>query len=100
VDVVEGDLRVSSTTDTTTISLKNSVGEYEISNNQYGSIAINYNGGERFVLASNGDVYLQGRLFINGEEVTAGGGASLWTDNGDGTISSTKTAKAPDFIAV
>jgi hypothetical protein len=98
VDVAEGDLRVSSTTDTTTISLKNSVGEYEISNNQYGSIAINYNGEERFVLASNGDVYVEGRLFVSGEEVTAGGGASLWTDNGDGTISSAKTAKAPDFV--
>jgi hypothetical protein len=48
--------------------------------------------------ADTGSVNITGRLFINGEEVTAGGGASLWTDNGDGTISSAKTAKAPDFV--
>jgi hypothetical protein len=48
--------------------------------------------------ADTGSVNITGRLFINGDEVTAGGGASLWTDNGDGTISSAKTAKAPDFV--
>jgi hypothetical protein len=92
----DGNLSVTSSTDTATINLNNSVGNYEIANNEYGSIAINYNGEERFVLASNGDVYVQGRLFVSGQEVTAG--ASLWTDNGDGTISSAKTAKAPDFV--
>ena len=50
--------------------------------------------------ADTGSVNITGRLFINGDEVTAGGGGGgLWTDNGDGTISSAKTAKAPDFIA-
>ena len=36
---------------------------------------------------------------IDALESGGGGGDSLWTDNGDGTISSAKTAKAPDFIA-
>ena len=53
-------------------------------------------------LRVNGDVFVTGRLFINGEEVTAGGGGggdSLWTDNGDGSISYNGTAKANDFVA-
>jgi hypothetical protein len=55
---------------------------------------------ERMRIDADGNVNITGKLFINGEEVTAGGGGdSLWTDNGDGTISSAKTAKAPDFIA-
>ena len=97
VDVVDGELRVSSSTDSAYIRFTNSVGEYEIRNSSYGSLVIDHEGVEKFVLASTGDVYLTGRLFLaGGEEVTGGGG--LWTDNGDGTISSAKTAKAPDFV--
>ena len=50
-------------------------------------------------VGADGNVNITGKLFINGEEVGGGGGGGLWTDNGDGTISSAKTAKAPDFIA-
>ncbi len=57
------------------------------------------NNKEAMRIDADGNVNITGKLFINGDEVTAGGGASLWTDNGDGTISSAKTAKAPDFIA-
>jgi hypothetical protein len=94
----DGNLSVTSSTDTATIDLNNSVGNYEIANNEYGSIAINYNGDERFVLASNGDVYVQGRLFVSGQEVTAGGGASLWVEESPGVIKYTGTAKATTLI--
>lgn len=55
-------------------------------------------GSTKISVDADGNVNINGKLFVNGDEVTAGG-ASLWTDNGDGTISSAKTAKAPDFIA-
>ena len=45
----------------------------------------------------SGDVQVDGRLFVNGEEVTAGGG--LWTDNGDGSISYSGTVRATDMVA-
>jgi hypothetical protein len=84
VSVSDGNLSVTSSTDTAIINLNNSVGNYEISNNQYGSIAINYNGNEQFVLASNADVYLKGKVYapsvqVNGDLLAAkpdaGGGA-------------------------
>ena len=53
------------------------------------------------VVDADGNVNITGKLFINGEEVAAGGGGGggLWTDNGDGSISYSGTAKAADFIA-
>lgn len=36
---------------------------------------------------------------IDALEAGGGGGSGLWTDNGDGTISYSGTAKAADFIA-
>lgn len=57
---------------------------------------------ERLRIDADGNVHITGKLFINGEEVGAGGGSggdSLWTDNGDGSISYSGTAFATDFIA-
>ena len=56
-------------------------------------------GSNALTIDTFGTVRITGKLFINGEEVTAGGGSSLWTDNGDGSISFAGTAKATDFIA-
>ena len=97
--IIDGDgtVNINSSTNTAKINITNDSGTYEIANNEFGSLAINYNGAEKLVLASNGDVYLKGKLFINGDEVTAGGGG-LWTDNGDGTITFSGTAKATDFV--
>jgi len=53
-------------------------------------------GGTKMTIDANGDINITGKLFINGEEVTAGG-ASLWTDNGDGTITANYVAKATNF---
>ena len=92
----DGTVNITSSTDTTKLNITNNLGVYEVVNNEYGSLAVNYNGAEQLVLASNGDLYVTGNLFVNGVEV--GGGGGLWTDNGDGTISSAKTAKAPDFV--
>lgn len=86
VDINDGDLTVTSSTNTAIINLNNSIGNYEIANNEFGSIDIKYNGVERFVLASNGDVYITGKLFINGEEVTAGGGGASYTAGNGITI--------------
>ena len=98
VVVADGAVNITSSTDTTKLNIINSLGVYEVVNNEYGSLAVNYNGAEQLVLASNGDVYVTGKLFINGEEVSAGGGGGLWTDNGDGSISYSGTAKASDFV--
>ena len=52
---------------------------------------------KRVEIDDNGNVYITGKLFINGEEVSAGGGGGLWTDNGDGTITANYIAKATNF---
>ena len=91
----DGTVNITSSTDTTKLNIINSLGVYEVVNNEYGSLAVNYNGAEQLVLASNGDVYVTGKLFVSGVEV---GGGGLWTDNGDGSISYSGTAKASDFV--
>jgi hypothetical protein len=70
VSVSDGNLSVTSSTDTAIINLNNSIGNYEIANNEFGSIAIKYNGDERFVLASNGNTYLYGQVNAPGATIT------------------------------
>ena len=58
------------------------------------------NGILRMQMDVNGDMRVHGRVFSNGVELGGGGGGdSLWTDNGDGSISYSGTAKATDFVA-
>jgi len=69
-------------------------------------------GGGKWVWGASGgsggsydDAEVRGLISDNSERIDAleagggGGGDSLWTDNGDGTISYSGTAKASDFIA-
>jgi hypothetical protein len=52
----------------------------------------------RLLIDGNGNVNITGKLFINGDEVTAGGGASLWVEESPGVIKYTGTAKATTLI--
>lgn len=66
-------------------------------------------GGGKWVWGASGggsydDTEVRGLISDNSDRIDAleasgGGGSSLWTDNGDGTISYSGVAKASDFIA-
>jgi hypothetical protein len=54
--------------------------------------------GEAMTIGADGNVNITGKLFINGEEVTAGGGDSFWVEESPGVIKYSGTAKATTLI--
>ena len=48
---------------------------------------------------ADGNVNITGKLFVNGQEVTGGGGDSFWVEESPGVIKYTGTAKAADVVA-
>ena len=93
--------------------LENTASEYSLiqfaNNNQTGSVTSIGSQGDAFRVATlgqermningEGDVHISGRLFVNGQEVTAGGGDSFWVEESAGVIKYTGTAKATDVVA-
>jgi hypothetical protein len=55
---------------------------------------------ELMTIDADGNVNITGKLFINGDEVTAGGGGGgFWVEESPGVIKYTGTAKATDLVA-
>ena len=53
----------------------------------------------RMTIDADGNVNITGKLFVNGQEVTGGGGDSFWVEESPGVIKYTGTAKATDVVA-
>ena len=62
-------------------------------------LKIGIKGTERIRIDGDGNVNITGKLFVNGEEVTAGGGDSFWVEESPGVIKYTGTAKAADMVS-
>ena len=54
---------------------------------------------DRLVIDADGNVNITGKLFVNGQEVTGGGGDSFWVEESPGVIKYNGTAKATDLVA-
>jgi hypothetical protein len=54
--------------------------------------------GDLMHIDADGNVNITGKLFINGEEVTAGGGGGFWEEESPGVIKYSGTAKATTLI--
>ena len=63
------------------------------------SIAFMTNNVKRMTIDADGNVNITGKLFVNGQEVTGGGGDSFWVEESPGVIKYTGTAKATDVVA-
>ena len=94
--------------------LENTASEYSLlqfaNNNQTGSVTsigsqgddfrIALLGAERLRIDADGNVNITGKLFVNGQEVTAGGGGGgFWVEESPGVIKYNGTAKATDLVA-
>lgn len=87
------------TFDIGTVSGAGSAGAVYLDSPNSGSMQFRIGKTERVRIDANGDVNITGKLFINGVEVTTGGGgSSFWVEESPGVIKYNGTAKATDLV--
>lgn len=92
----EGEMRLlheDNNTDLIVRGSSGSVGTFSINASDGGTAAT------RLTIDADGNVNITGKLFVNGQEVTGGGGDSFWVEESPGVIKYTGTAKATDLVA-